>query len=53
MTKMRADQGGKLGVLSEVAKLPGSESLQDLGSTFPAQPRFAGPDDGVCPVGNL
>ena len=50
---MRADQGEKLGVLSAVDKLPSSESLQDLGSTFPAQPSLSGADDGMCPVGYL
>src|ERR671910_1698201 len=50
---MRADQGEKLGVLSAVDKLPSSESLQDLGSTFPAQPSLSGTDDGMYPVGHL
>src|SRR5215203_2484353 len=48
--KMRAD---KLGVPSAVGKLPSSESLQDLGSAFPAQPSLSRTDDGMCPVGHL
>src|SRR5215204_5757672 len=48
--KMRAD---KFGVPSAVDKLPSSESLQALGSAFPAQPSLSRTDDGMCPVGHL
>ena len=51
--KWRAYQGEKLGVPSAVDKLPSSESRQDLGSAFPAQPSLSGADDGMRPVGHL